>query len=105
MSRARSWNGSRPSRDGYVFQFPVDLVRRCKYERDGSLPRPRRLEKVEGAARIDLEVADRVDKARRHGDLRGEVEHEVGGRNGVVQLLHVADVGKQDLDPGSVTVP
>ena len=93
-----------------ALQAAVDLVRRGEQKRSLRRRRPHRLEDVEGAARVDLEVGLRVAHRGRDRDLRGKVEHGVLPADCLANRRPVAYVSMDEtqrrpmdaLDPGQV---
>jgi hypothetical protein len=76
----------------HVFEIAVHLVGRGEQHRRRLGTGARRLQQVEGAAGIDLEIQERVGEAGRHRDLRGEVEDVAGALHDARHRGEVADV-------------
>src|SRR4051794_27602013 len=95
-----------------VGEIAVDLVGRGEDERGRVVPPAQRLEEAERALHVDVEILARRDEARRHRDLRREMEHRLGvpRRGGDAALVaDVADDARYPLrvaalEPGEIAL-
>src|SRR5215207_8690934 len=95
-----------------VGEIAVDLVGRGEDEGGRVVPPAQRLEQAERALHVDVEILARRDEARRHRDLRREMEHRLGvpRRGGDAALVaDVADHARYPLrmaalEPGEIAL-
>ena len=85
-----------------VGEVAVDLVGGGEDHRGGAAARADRLQQVERAEDVDLEVVARVLHAGGHRDLRRHVEHRVRFVHGGGQPVAIADVGMDEADAVAV---
>ena len=83
-------------------QLAVHLVRRCEDECRLWAVQARGFEEVERAARIDLEIRDRIHKRCGHGHLACQVHDRVLAFQMSVEACVVAEVVFHELDAGAV---
>ena len=67
-----------------------------------AVPAAQRFEQFERACGVDREILGRIVEAGGYGDLRGEMKHGAGFRDGVAQPGCCAHI--RDLDPYTCTV-
>jgi len=78
--------------DVVLVELSIHLVRRCENKRRFRIVLPRRLEHVQSAARIDVEIGDRVHERRGHSDLARQMEDCVLAFDVVAQGVGVPHV-------------
>ena len=108
--RPRSGSASPASSTATSSIPPYTLLVEVKSTAGGLSMRARRLQHVEGADDVGLQVRARVVQRRRHGHLRGQVEHLLGladqrrdaGRVAHVHLLDAHPVAVVGLEPRRV---
>ena len=81
-----------------IVERAVDLVGGRVEDARRLLHAPRGLEHVQGSEAVDGEIRTRVVEARRHGDLRGEMEDMSDAIQGRIDRAGVAHVGDHELE-------
>ena len=80
-----------------VVDRAINLVCRGEDQPRRAAPSPQRFEQFERGGGVDREIVGRIVETGGHGDLRGEMKHRAGFRDGVAQPRGRAHI--RDLDP------
>src|SRR5436190_3825608 len=86
-----------------LHQATVDLVSGCEDHRSRMIMDPDRLQHIQGAAGIDLEIIDRLLQTAGNRNLSGKVQYCSGAAHRLDHRNRVANIAHHDRDQLSMT--